>query len=383
MKQYTPKYLLGFAFLLPACAVMAQNSGTSPYGPFFQHTVSSANSVSNWSNMTHPNLDGNPSAVPLYTHNWNPNNAGGIYTNFPQGIYYSGSPGWAIYSQDYGTFDTLPYEATYNILVPSGGDAFNYSDSASTYFNYMLVDHPSLNGNQDAIFFAVQTYEPHNVYQTYPIGVWYDVYSQMWGIFDQDGSTPMDPGAGFNVFVPSVSSSVYTHVADVSNSFYNYTVLDHPSLNGDSSKVIIVTQNWNPTDTIGVYNDREVGVWYTGTHWSIYNEDDATPIPLGAAFNVLVMDQVSGVEAMGSSTLGFTAYPNPANDKITLSYQTSADYPVVAALTDMLGRVVLLSEFTGDPDGHLELDVTNLLPGVYNCTVSTNGQSSSLLVMVN
>jgi hypothetical protein len=47
----------------------------------------------------------------------------------------------------------------------------------------------------------------------------------------------------------------------------------------------MVTQLWT-----GVYNPHPVGVFYTGGKWTIFNEDLAA-MPVGAKFNVLVINQ--------------------------------------------------------------------------------------------
>lgn len=49
-----------------------------------------------------------------------------------------------------------------------------------------------------------------------------------------------------------------------------------------------MTQRFNPNS---VYNNSSLGVWYDGSRWRIFNQNDgasAPAIPLGAAFSVLI-----------------------------------------------------------------------------------------------
>jgi hypothetical protein len=51
---------------------------------------------------------------------------------------------------------------------------------------------------------------------------------------------------------------------------------------------LFVTQNVNPGGSGGgVYNNHPIGVFYVQGKWAIFNEDQA-PMPIGAAFNVMV-----------------------------------------------------------------------------------------------
>lgn len=77
------------------------------------------------------------------------------------------------------------------------------------------------------------------------------------------------------------------HRATTSNIVSNWTTLDHVDANGRPSAVAIVTPNWNPPGSSGVYLNKNIGVWYTGTRWAVFNQDLAA-MPAGEAFNVSV-----------------------------------------------------------------------------------------------
>jgi hypothetical protein len=62
------------------------------------------------------------------------------------------------------------------------------------------------------------------------------------------------------------------------------TIIDHPATNNNPNAVLQVTHSWG-----GIYDNHALGVFYTGTRWSIFHQD-LTPIPVNAIFNVVVGD---------------------------------------------------------------------------------------------
>jgi hypothetical protein len=157
--------------------------------------------------------------------------------------------------------------------------------------NWTYIDHPLLNGNDSAIFFATQNWNPKNLSGTYnakAIGVWYDDLVDKWGIFNQD-ETAMPEEAAFNVHIPVEDSTVFFHEATTANTSGNYTLIDNPLTNNNPDATVFVTQNWNPPGEAGVYNNHVVGVWYStiDQKWSVFNQDGAA-MPDGASFNILV-----------------------------------------------------------------------------------------------
>jgi len=94
----------------------------------------------------------------------------------------------------------------------------------------------------------------------------------------------------------------FVHVASNDNTKLNYTIIDNPLANNNRNAIVIVTQNWSPPTGEGrVYNPQSIGVWYTNDdntpegngkgRWSIFNEDTHVEMPIGTAFNVLVLSQ--------------------------------------------------------------------------------------------
>jgi len=88
----------------------------------------------------------------------------------------------------------------------------------------------------------------------------------------------------------------FIHTATSENTHYNFTDIDSPYTNNKPNAIVIVTPNWNPAGVGGTYNEHPIGVWYHNGKWSIYNQDknqdpkQKKPMPIGAAFNILVVD---------------------------------------------------------------------------------------------
>ena len=103
----------------------------------------------------------------------------------------------------------------------------------------------------------------------------------------------------------------YVHVAtaaNISGASDEYTQLDHPLINDNPDARMLVTQNWNPPGSAGVYNDHTIGLVYYanfsgGGSWYIHNQDLGA-MPEGAAFDVLIL---------GTDTLSFVHLTHDGN----------------------------------------------------------------------
>lgn len=106
----------------------------------------------------------------------------------------------------------------------------------------------------------------------------------------------------------------FTHFATSSNIIGNWTVVDNPLLNGNPNAIFVVTQNWSPPGGGGVYDTSEIGVWYDGSNWAVFNQD-LSNMPEGAAFNIFIPSGGNAFVhiATGSNILGnWTVLDNPA-----------------------------------------------------------------------
>lgn len=85
------------------------------------------------------------------------------------------------------------------------------------------------------------------------------------------------------IHVAGYSQMLVRHTATTANTHGHITTIDNTATNGKPNAVLIVSQNY------GTYNANEIGVWYSGGKWKIFNENRAA-MPLKNVFNILVID---------------------------------------------------------------------------------------------
>jgi microsomal dipeptidase-like Zn-dependent dipeptidase len=156
------------------------------------------------------------------------------------------------------------------------------STASNTSNNSTFINADGLNNNPNAIIIveydaATAKANPHAV------GIWYN--GSQWAIFNQDRAT-MPAGLTFNLTWKSADANAYTHKVVNGN-----TMLDHPSLNNNSSASFFASQVWNPGGVGGVYNNADITVNYNQQlgRWEIKNQN-GSPLAEGSAFNILVTD---------------------------------------------------------------------------------------------
>ena len=83
-----------------------------------------------------------------------------------------------------------------------------------------------------------------------------------------------------------VFGAAFTHRAiKGGNILGHYTTIDHPLINNNPKAILIVTPNLNPNGAGSPFNPHAAGVFYTGSRWAIYNQDQSEMFD-GVAFNV-------------------------------------------------------------------------------------------------
>lgn len=153
------------------------------------------------------------------------------------------------------------------------------------------IEHGVLNA-QPGVQLWVSLYSPPQDVLASPLGVTYDTVEQRWRIFREDlGAFPV----GESLWVLPTTTPwweglgllAHTHVATAGNTFGNYTLVDHPELNGRPGAVLIVTQLRDAAAPVA--NDHHVGVYYDfgAARWGIFNED-LVNLPMGARFFVAI-----------------------------------------------------------------------------------------------
>jgi hypothetical protein len=196
-----------------------------------------------------------------------------------------------------------------------GANVFTYMATTSNTSGYITTINSAFSNNNPNILFEVSqlytgAYDPH------PLGVWYNSLAGRWTIFNED-TQAMTIGTSFSIREQPASCTalpvwqVYLHTATASNTAGDHTVLDSIVTDYNPNAVVEVTQDYR-----GVYDPHEVGVYYTGSQWAIFNEDQA-PMPAGAAFDLSVgqaqqtaYQNVYIHAATAANTFGHVTYPS-------------------------------------------------------------------------
>ena len=259
-----------FCLLLCGSVLQARASSIS--------RVTATSPVWNFTYINDAYYNGHPERILIVTQNFS---GFGVYNNHHIGVWYDSAAGkWAIFNQDRLA---MPVNASFNVLGadPSGNVFTHIAGSGSISGHVTYINNPATNGHPEAKVFVTARYNPNNVYNDHATGIWYDAGRSQWAIFNQDFA-PMPNGAAFDVIaMPPGAPWIYTHIASAANSAGDYTLLTAVA----SDTFVFITPNYNP---YGVYSNHESGVWYTGSVWSIFNEDFYS-VPNLAAFNVWVM----------------------------------------------------------------------------------------------
>jgi hypothetical protein len=169
----------------------------------FVHTAASQNIVSNSTYIEDPSTLENPDAILLAE--WVSGPGANAAGNSPTGVWYDANRGgrWAVFNQDLAP---MAEGTTFDVRVwaKPGGDVFVHrATPEDVEGNETYVDHPSLNGNPDAVFSLTPNWNPGGGAGTYvnaPVGTRYDAGEEKWAILREDLG-PMPEGAAFNIVV--------------------------------------------------------------------------------------------------------------------------------------------------------------------------------------
>jgi hypothetical protein len=254
-----------------------------PSPTYFVWTASPGNSQSDFTIIENPNTDNNPSAVLIVTPRWPPNN---VYDDHAIGVwYYSGH--WTIFHQD-GT--AIPSGASYNVNVYSlgSGSVFQWTASASTITgNYTRLTGVIIPDGSSARLLVTPVYTSSDIYDNNPIGTWWN--GSVWTIFNQKASVsataPMPVNAVFNVAEVSSGGPVTAFTQVATSPAGDTTFISNSATNGHPNAILQCTPRWDTSTQ--VYVNHDIGVYYTGGQWGIFDQDLAT-MPTNATFNCAV-----------------------------------------------------------------------------------------------
>lgn len=300
-------------------AIFNQNLDAMPDGASFNvlvlkednsfiHTAVSGSIQGSTTKIDHPALNNNPGAIIYVTQNWNGGGSSGVYNTQNVSTYYNGTQ-WTIYNEDNAV--VMVENSKYNVYI--GSSSFvHHTSSDNISFDLTHFDNPLVNRDPDALVFALHNWNPFGtgtISHDKTLGVFYSTNS--WGVFNQDASA-MPEGIYFNIAVAPKSDSAFLHTTSASNISFNYTTIDNPLLNGNPNAKILVQQRF-----ISSYNNVNVGLWYNGSKWTIFNEDNST-MAEGKGFNVwLLNNDKSFVHNVDSASMAYAIYYSILDNPLT------------------------------------------------------------------
>lgn len=337
----------------------------------YLHKAEGANISNDYTLIDDALFNSKPFIYPIYTHNFNPGGGSGVYSKAPVTIMYKDAK-YRLMTEDGSAFAKTTY---WNILIP-GSDMSSYFHTVSNdnkFLQSTYIDHPSLNGDSTAIFFVNRINNPGgtgSMTNDKTIGVWYDTGKKQWAIFNQDKSA-MVIGVKFSVVIPNKSSEHKTAIVQATkgNTSGHIVTIDLPECNGNPNAKVIITQNWRIGGSTGEYNAHEVGVYYNGTKWAIYNEDKVDIQP-NTSFNVMVIKEESAStqdnRIMKIPSLRISPNPISSGDNFQVGLFNEGSETLNIEVIDVTGNVLFTEEITNAPNVVVhDVSTSGFAPGMY------------------
>ncbi len=349
-----------------ATFIFAQNK-------FIVHTATASTISSAASFIDHPDLNGNPSARIIAVHNWNPPGSTGVYNQSPTGAYYEGGTEnkWAVFNEN-GV--NMTEGTSYNIYIANDAAVTHSHNGDAVHTNpvYSIVDHPVLNGDPDAIAVMTTYWNPFGVWNNANYGFWYDTPNSEWIIYSE-ALDPIPANASYFIAGENPGAASMRHEATVANISANWTNIDHPLLNNNPNAIFVFSHNWGISgQPSNVLLDKTLGVWYTGSNWAIYTEDQSS-MPVNATFDLLIYDPSLSIAETNS--LSVSVYPNPVIDRMNIE---AADIISNVSIYNSLGQLLL--ESSGEDTKH-SMDLSHLTSGVYYAKVQVGEAKQSTKII--
>ena len=243
------------------------------------HVAGTANISGNQTLLEWDAINANPGAHFIATPNWNPAGGGGVYNNHYTGLYITGSGSalrWRIYNE---SLAAMPDGAAFNLFLPDAGSGSGHLTSAANITGtYTVLSNPELDASASLLVHARHHWNGYgspNMYFDRPFFVGH--FDEAWLLMAGNGTMPA--GVGFTLTMQERSPNAFFHTSRNGNRAGNWSAIDHPQLNGKPCAQLSVTP------ALLANNPHPIGVWYTGTHHAIYNQDMAT-MPEHANFHV-------------------------------------------------------------------------------------------------
>lgn len=340
-----------FFTLLLGISVFAQSK-------MFVHTATSENTSAAATMLDHPDLNGNPNAGVIVVHNWNPGGVGGVYNNRVSGVWYDGV-NWWIFNQD---LTNLIIGTKYNVLIGPSSNTYMHQATSSNTTDHFTALPPEFTNH----FLFYTTYYPsvynNKRYSWDYIGTTRYLYTPSF--------TDIPENARFIIY-KSAGEVTFSHITSASNIVANYSIIDHPFLNGNPNATFVFSHFYGLYGEPTQHNiDKNLGVWYDGSKWAIYTEDQS-PMPEGLAFDILIAaNEMSTNEVIIADKIN--VYPNPVKDILNIN----SEKPIQKIqVMNMAGQIV----FEGGEDSSINMQ--NLPKGLYIVNIYTPNQMQSKKVI--
>jgi len=278
MKKTNHTVLIG-GFFASVC-LLGTPSSAAPSGKAYKFTTSASNTSGTITTLNHPALNGKPKLNPILSRRWT-----GVYNTAPLGLRYDSTAGrWTVQTQD---STAIPNGLNFDILLAPGAKRVISTGLNSEYNrSYFTV----AQGKPTAMVLATHMRNPSSLYDgvqmTKPFGIWYD--SGKWSVYTEDSSAM--PSVAFNmVDVTNLKSGTtpasFVHTTSVGNITSHVTFFSHPLSDSNSNASVFVTHDYGSG---GPYLNEQIGVYYVGPGWGIFNEDGSA-MPVGAKFVITIV----------------------------------------------------------------------------------------------
>lgn len=121
-------------------------------------------------------------------------------------------------------------------------------------------------------------------------------------------------------------------------------------------------------------------------HWFWYNSQtggaSTYQYPYFAVHVTCATCSKLGIDDAGSSTTAVKAFPNPANDQVTISFNLAEPSDVTVSLTNILGQEVAVGRSQNTTSGAIQFHASSLPGGLYLYTLVANGVRTTGRVVV-
>ncbi len=294
------------ALCLGACALVGLASWAGEAsGVAFVHVASLENTTGNRTTIEDPTYSGMRDACVLVTQSLSPEGGMGVRNNHPVGVSYRDGR-WSIANMDGAP---IPLGAAFNVHVLSPEEAGAQRHTANVgnigWGNSTSITAVATDNNPNALVFVTPcSLDAERREEAHYVGVWY--WDSQTLVYYEDRAD-MPVGATFSIESYNGSEdSVFLHTTTLANmpqaagDASDYTWIDDARTNGDPYAILLLTHNWNPGGNGGTYVAGALAVRYDAqaAKWAIVNESG--PMPVGAAFNVLVLAGSEAARAEGA-----------------------------------------------------------------------------------